>query len=104
MGVRPTVQLVGRRMDAEHYRLRDFLTRVAQPYEWFEAGTSEADELLGRLGLHESDLLVVVDGDETHTNATVETIADAWGHHDGPRLAHYDFVVIGCGPAGLAAA
>ena len=46
MGVRPTVQLVGRRMDAEHYRLRDFLTRAAQPYEWFEAGTSEADDLL----------------------------------------------------------
>ena len=104
MGVRPTVQLVGRRMDAEHYRLRDFLTRIAQPYEWFEAGTSEADELLGKLGLQESDLLVVVDGDETYTNATVESIADAWGHRDAPRLDHYDFVVIGCGPAGLAAA
>jgi len=104
MGVRPTVQVVGRRMDAEHYRLRDFLTRAAQPYEWFEAGTSEADELLGKLGLQESDLLVVVDADEAHTNATVETIAAAWGHRDAPRLDHYDFVVIGCGPAGLAAA
>ena len=91
-------------MDAEHYRLRDFFTRAAQPYEWYEAGTSEAHELLGRLGLQESDLLVVVDGDETYTNATVESIADAWGHRDAPRHDHYDFVVIGCGPAGLAAA
>ena len=98
------MQLVGRRMDAEHYRLRDFFTRAAQPYEWYEAGTSEAHELLGRLGLQESDLLVVVDGDETYTNATVESIADAWGHRDAPRHDHYDFVVIGCGPAGLAAA
>src|ERR1051325_8911540 len=38
--VRPTVQVVGRRMDAEHYRLRDFLTRTAQPYEWQEAGAA----------------------------------------------------------------
>jgi thioredoxin reductase (NADPH) len=104
MGVRPTVQIVGRRMDAEHYRLRDFLTRAAQPYEWYEAGTSEADELLGRLGLQESDLPVLVEEDATHTNATVESIAEAWGQRDAPARAHYDFVVIGCGPAGLAAA
>ena len=30
-------------MDAEHYRVRDFLTRTAQPYEWHEAGSAEAD-------------------------------------------------------------
>src|SRR5215211_594685 len=39
--VRPTLQVVGRRMNAEHYRLRDFLTRTAQPYEWHEAGSAE---------------------------------------------------------------
>jgi thioredoxin reductase (NADPH) len=33
-------------MDAEHYRVRDFLTRTAQPYEWHEAGSAEADDLL----------------------------------------------------------
>ena len=47
---RPTVQVVGRRMDAEHYRLRDFLTRTAQPYEWHEAGSAEADLLLDGWG------------------------------------------------------
>lgn len=30
-------------MDADHYRLRDFFTRTAQPCEWYEA--------LGVLGL-----------------------------------------------------
>ena len=49
--VRPTVKVVGRRMDAEHYRLRDFLTRSAQPYEWHEAGSADADQLLEKLGL-----------------------------------------------------
>jgi thioredoxin reductase (NADPH) len=102
--VRPTVQVVGRRMDAEHYRLRDFLTRTAQPYEWHEAGSAEADALLERLGLREAPLPVLVDGGESYTGATVETIALAWGGLQPPKRAHYDFVVIGAGPAGLAAA
>jgi thioredoxin reductase (NADPH) len=91
-------------MDAEHYRLRDFLTRTAQPYEWHEVGSAEADLLLGRLGLSDATLPVVVDGDQKFTAATVETIAIAWGGLQPPKRAHYDFAVIGAGPAGLAAA
>jgi thioredoxin reductase (NADPH) len=102
--VRPTVQVVGRRMDAEHYRLRDFLTRTAQPYEWYEAGSTEADALLERLGLRDAILPVLVDGDGILTGATVEKLAAAWGGLQPAKRAHYDFVVIGAGPAGLAAA
>jgi len=91
-------------MDAEHYRLRDFLTRSAQPYEWHEAGTPEADGLLGSLGLTDATLPVLVDGEHAYTAATVETVARGWGGLRPPRQAHYDFVVIGAGPAGLAAA
>jgi thioredoxin reductase (NADPH) len=91
-------------MDAEHYRLRDFLTRSAQPYEWHEAGSAEADLLLERLGLVDPTLPVLVDGDQTFTGATVETIVAAWGGVQTPKRAHYDFAVIGAGPAGLAAA
>src|SRR6266542_3105585 len=102
--VRPMVQVVGRRMDAEHYRLRDFLTRTAQPYEWHEAGSAEADVLLESLGLVDATLPVLVDSDRTFTGATVVTIAAAWGGLQPPKQAHYDFAVIGAGPAGLAAA
>jgi len=91
-------------MDAEHYRLRDFLTRTAQPYEWHEAGSTEAGLLLASLGVADASLPVLVDGDRTFTNATVESVALAWGGLKPPKHAHYDFVVIGAGPAGLAAA
>ena len=91
-------------MDAEHYRLRDFLTRTAQPYEWHEAGSAEADLLLARLELVDATLPVLVDGDRTLTGATVETIVAALGGLQPPKRAHYDFIVIGAGPAGLAAA
>jgi thioredoxin reductase (NADPH) len=102
--VRPTVQVVGRRMDAEHYRLRDFLTRSAQPYEWLEAGSADADLLLQKLGLVDATLPVLVDGDQSFTAATVESVATAWGGFQSAQRKHYDFVVIGAGPAGLAAA
>jgi thioredoxin reductase (NADPH) len=102
--VRPTVQVVGRRLDADHYRLRDFLTRTAQPYVWHEAGTSDADTLLDGLGLVDPALPVLVDGDRNFTGATVESVARAWGGLQSPQQTHYDFVVIGAGPAGLAAA
>lgn len=91
-------------MDAEHYRLRDFLTRTAQPYEWHEAGSANADGLLETLGLVDAPLPVLVDGDRTFTAATVESVAMAWGGLQPAKRAHYDFVVIGAGPAGLAAA
>jgi thioredoxin reductase (NADPH) len=91
-------------MDAEHYRLRDFLTRTAQPYDWYEAGTPEADRFLEQLALVDAALPVLVDGDQKHTSASVESIMAAWGGNQPAKQEHYDFVVIGAGPAGLAAA
>jgi thioredoxin reductase (NADPH) len=103
--VRPKVQVVGRRLEAGDYRLRDFLTRTAQPYDWLEAGSVGANELLERAGLGDAELPVLVEEDGTvYDAATVETIARAWGGLQPARRAHYDFVVIGAGPAGLAAA
>jgi thioredoxin reductase (NADPH) len=102
--VRPTVKVVGRRLDAEHYRLRDFLTRTAQPYEWYEAGSPEADSLLSEVGLADAPLPVVVDSEGIFTGATVEMVVDAWIVDKGPKRSHYDFAVVGAGPAGLAAA
>ena len=91
-------------MDAEHYRLRDFLTRTAQPYEWHEVGSADADALLERRGLRDATLPVLIDGDQSYAAATVESIALAWGGLLPAKRAHYDLVVIGAGPAGLAAA
>jgi thioredoxin reductase (NADPH) len=102
--IRPTVQVVGARLDPEHYRLRDFLTRVAQPHEWLEAGTDEADALLARLGVEDARLPVVVDRDEVVTGATVERLAEAWNESSPPSGSDYDLAIVGAGPAGLAAA
>src|SRR5438067_1141060 len=102
--VRPTVKVLGVRLDPEHHRLRDFLTRIAQPHEWLEAGSPEAAELLRELRLVDPALPVVVDNGDVYAPATVEQLVTAWRHDEFPKRAHYDLAIIGAGPAGLAAA
>jgi thioredoxin reductase (NADPH) len=104
MPPRPPLKVVGRRLDPEDYRLRDFLTRAAQPHDFYEAGTPPADEVLDRAGAREATLPVVVDGDTIHVGATVERLAEAWEVFGRPKRSHYDLFIVGAGPAGLAAA
>lgn len=49
--VRPAFIVIGRRLEPAHHRLRDFLTRIAQPFEWIEAGTPAARRSLDERGL-----------------------------------------------------
>jgi thioredoxin reductase (NADPH) len=98
------VKLVGRRLEPEDYRLRDFLTRAAQPHEFYEAGTPEADAVLDAAGADGQALPVLVDGDVVFSGATVEQVAEAWKVFARPTRTHYDLAIVGAGPAGLAAA
>jgi thioredoxin reductase (NADPH) len=102
--VRPTVKVVGARLDPVAHELRDLLTRAAQPYEWFEADSPEASSLLTQLDVAEPALPLVVDGDAVLTGMTARGLADAWKLTAPPKRAHYDFAISGAGPAGLAAA
>jgi thioredoxin reductase (NADPH) len=101
---RPTVTVVGRRMDNESHRLRDFLTRIAQPYEWYEFGTVPAEAILAEHGVSEDELPVVIDGDRVVRHATVKKLGELWGGSAPPPKTDYDLAIVGAGPAGLAAA
>ena len=102
--VRSDVTVIGRRFDAGDHRLRDFLTRAAQPHEWIEAGTPESDRVLERVGLVDPPLPVVVEGRQAYVGVTVELLARAWNNAEAPKQSHYDLAIVGAGPAGLAAA
>jgi thioredoxin reductase (NADPH) len=101
---RPPVQVVGHRLGVENHRLRDFLTRAAQPFEWFEAGTPEAAELLATHHASDAELPVVIDGDRVMQAATIESVAEEWGVRAPPKRRGYDIAIVGAGPGGLAAA
>ncbi len=48
--IRPEMTVVGIRVEPEHHRLRDFLTRIAQPHRFLDAGTPEAEVVLAAAG------------------------------------------------------
>jgi thioredoxin reductase (NADPH) len=102
--VRPTVTLIGRRLEPEHHRVRDFLTRIAQPYEWLEAESRDTDAVLARLRAAELELPILVDGDRVLSAVTVRTLAEAWNMSRPPSRREYDIAIVGAGPAGLSAA
>ena len=101
---RPDVVVVSPRVDPDSHRVRDLLTRAAQPYEWLEAGTPEAAEALERHGLTEADLPVVIDREGVVRGATATRLVEAWRMSAPPERSSYDLVIVGAGPAGLAAA
>ncbi|HXV34734.1 MAG TPA: NAD(P)/FAD-dependent oxidoreductase [Gaiellaceae bacterium] len=102
--VRPELTVIGRSLDPGHHRLRDLLTRSAQPHRWLEADSPEALALLAEHGLSDPPLPVVVDGPDVHAGASFEELATLWGNLYPPRTGHYELAVVGAGPAGLAAA
>src|SRR4051812_37900859 len=103
--VRPDVTLIGRRLEPDDFRLRDFLTRAAQPHRYLEAGTPEADAALAGAGAPDAPLPVVIDSGHVFAPATVDALAEAWRIQPGhAQREHYDLAIIGAGPAGLAAA
>ncbi len=101
---RPNVTVVGRRLEPEDYRLRDFLTRAAQPHAYYEAGSPQAEAVLAEADAREAALPVVLDGDVVYPAATVERLAEEWKVFARPKRSHYDLFIVGAGPAGLAAA
>ena len=102
--VRPTVTVVGRRLEPEDHRLRDLLTRIAQPFDWVEAETPAARALFDEHGLTGAALPVVIDAEANIEGATVERLVEAWRLTAPPSQGSYDLAIVGAGPAGLAAA
>lgn len=101
---KPRVTMVGHRWDKVCSELREFLARNQISYEWM---TPDAPDLPARWpGSPPADgdcpLLMLADGTLLSRPATRD-LAQRLGLQTHPRLAEYDTVVIGGGPAGLAA-
>jgi thioredoxin reductase (NADPH) len=101
------VILFGARTSAETLRLRQFMARNGQSSAYFDiAEHDDAAALMERFGITADDIPAVVTLDSTVLrHPTVRQLADAIGLSpddlDGKR---FDVVVVGAGPAGLAAA
>jgi thioredoxin reductase (NADPH) len=99
------VQVVGEQWSPRAHELRDLLARNKVRYGFLPAGSEEGRALLGRVGATANQLPVVVtfDGLVLENPSFVE-VAEALSAPTRPAAAAYDVVVLGAGPAGLAAA
>ncbi len=106
---RPTfggVRLIGNRWSPETHRLKDFLARNNIPYQWFDIEANPlAGRLLKELGLTGAGLPLALcpDGDAVE-EATIAVLAERLGLKTRAERPFYDFIIVGGGPAGLAAA
>jgi thioredoxin reductase (NADPH) len=100
------LRVIGSRYSSDTFRVRDFLSKNRILFTWVDVETDpDVDKLLKRFGVTESDTPVVACGAMLLLrNPTNRQLADAVGIRQPIEDRVYDLVVVGGGPAGLAAA
>jgi thioredoxin reductase (NADPH) len=99
------IQVVGHRWSRESHDARDFLARNQVPFQWLDV--EREDEARRLLAAAEGDgvlpLVLFPDGDSLH-GPTITELAERTGVLRRAERPFYDLVIVGGGPAGLAAA
>ena len=101
------VVLIGSGHSFDTFRIKEFLTRNYQPYSYIDLDRdAEVQDLLDRFHVVISDLPVLICRRSiVLRNPTNEEITDCLGFNEGIDRDHLrDMIVVGAGPAGLAAA
>jgi thioredoxin reductase (NADPH) len=101
------IRLIGSRFSPDSRRVREFLARNRVPHQWIDLETDDdADALLSGLAVEPDQTPVVIaSGGEVLRNPTNAELGTAIGLGSrGKPPALCDVVVVGSGPAGIAAA
>jgi thioredoxin reductase (NADPH) len=102
------VRVIGTRWSPRCYEVREFLARNHIPYQWLDIERAETDAETAkaiaahRSGLEQLPVVVLPDGSKLIDPAQTE-LADRLGLRTRPDTNFFDLVIVGGGPAGLAA-
>ena len=107
-GYRPRFEgllVIGHRWSPRDHEVRSFLSCNHVPYRWMDVASEEATRLLADRHVSVAELPVVVLADgEVLTAPEPDVLAEKVGLKVKASQDFYDLVVVGAGPAGLAAA
>jgi thioredoxin reductase (NADPH) len=101
------VRLIDHRWSALGHQLRDFMARNHIPYTWLDAERQgEAAVLLGALDPAQQPLLplLIFEDGAVLSRPTIAQVAEKAGLKTRSTMPFYDLLIVGGGPAGLAAA
>lgn len=103
---RAGIRLIGSASSRETFELREFLTRNHVPFYWIDLDTEPGvKDLLESLGVEAEDLPVMTSGTlPMMKRPSLQEVATTIGLRRPLHDKEYDLVIIGSGPAGLAAA
>jgi thioredoxin reductase (NADPH) len=99
------IRLVGEQWSARSHELRDILNRNGILHEFYAADTEAGQRLLTRFGKDSARFPVVIlyDGQVLEDPSNAD-LADAFGVNRELNRRSFDLVIVGAGPAGIAAA
>jgi thioredoxin reductase (NADPH) len=99
------LRVIGDRWSAATHELREFLARNLVPYRWLELQTEPQARVLLEAARADAGALpvVVTDDGEVLVRPDLHTVAERIGLQVRAERSAYDLVVVGAGPAGLAA-
>ena len=100
------LRLLGRQWSPKSHAIKDFLAGNLIPYRWLDVDREpQAAELLAAAFAGDADLpLVLLEDGTVLRTPTVQEIAERLGRRVSAQHDVYDIVIVGAGPAGLAAA
>lgn len=101
------IRVVGYQYSPKSHEIKDFLAGNLIPYEWvdMDANPAKSSELLELHEAEAADLpLVIFENGDSIKTPTIQQVASGIGLQPTAQFDLYDVVIIGAGPAGLAAA
>jgi len=100
------IRVIGHQYSAKSHHIKDFLSSNIFPFQWMDFDTNEeAKRLLDLNSLKATDLPFVFFDDGTfQSDPDIKSLALRMGLNPNASQELYDVIIIGAGPAGLAAA
>ncbi len=99
------LQLIGPARCSCTFELRNFLSKNLVPFQWIDTDSDATSaQVITQLRIDSDELPVLIGAHGVYRNPEISKVARCLGLRPEIQDELYDLVVVGCGPAGLAAA